>query len=305
LYKRKGDKLSSYFAEDDVIGISKTAFDEYCGSALYHEDMAQDLIPYPKALASNIKQSTELVAAEFRFGTKQDKVHYKSLDHNKNLNLWNGGFVATALMHHTHQTLDPSYVPTTPTKKSLFIEMQIFMYAVFEENLNTDNAKSLLSAYETTRDAQAIYKNLLQHVQISTAALLSGNALLNCFTSAVNPGIWRGTSNFFILNWKEKVMQYEELEVEEFPPRQTFRMLQNTVDDVAGLESFIHLSYLVVARGDAKLDFDAYIELLSSAWSMYDKAHATPRSGKRKVYSTSIGNHNAIDVNYDAHEYGI
>jgi hypothetical protein len=297
LYKRKGDELSSYLDEDDVIGISKIAFDEYCGSALYHEDMAQGLTPAPKASASNSIQSAELTAAEFRRGTKRDKSHYKSLDHDKYFNVWNRGFVATTFMHHTHQVLDPSYVPTTPTEKSLFKEMQIFMYAVFEEKLNTDKGKSLVSAYESTRDAQAIYKNLLKHAQNSTAALLSGNALLKYITSAVYPGNWRGTSYAFILHWKEQVMQYERLEVEEFPPKQKLRMLQNTVDDVAGLASVKQLSDQVVARGDAPLDFDAYIELLLSACSTYDKSHATTRSGQRNVYSTSIGNHNNIDDN--------
>jgi hypothetical protein len=77
-------------------------------------------------------------------------------------------------------------------------------------------------------------------------------------------------------------------------------MLQNTVDDVAGLAIVKKLSDQVVARGDAPLDVDAYIELLMSACSTYDKSHAIPRSGQPNVYSTSIGNHKSIDDNYEA-----
>lgn len=83
LYERKGDELSSYLDEDDVIGISKIAFDEYCGSALYDEDMAQGLTLASKASTSNNIQSAELTFAEFRRGTKRDKSYYKSHDHDK------------------------------------------------------------------------------------------------------------------------------------------------------------------------------------------------------------------------------
>ena len=34
------------------------------------------------------------------------------------------------------------------------------MYAVLEENLKTDKGRSLVSQYETTRDAQSIYYEL-------------------------------------------------------------------------------------------------------------------------------------------------
>jgi hypothetical protein len=44
----------------------------------------------------------------------------------------------------------------------------------------------------------------------------------------------------------------------------------------------------VVARGGANLGFEEYLELLLSACSIYDKMHATPRSGQRNVYATSV-----------------
>jgi hypothetical protein len=132
-----------------------------------------------------------------------------------------------------------------------------------------------VSAYECSRDAQAIYKNLLKHAQNSSAAVLSVNALLKYITSAVYSGNRRGTSYALILHWKEEVMQYERLNLEAFPPEQKLRMHQNTVDDDAVLASVKQLSDLVVALGDAPFDFDAYIDLLLSACSTYDKSPAT------------------------------
>ena len=78
-------------------------------------------------------------------------------------------------MHHTHLVLDEHYRPVNEDDKAVFHEIQTFMYAVFEEHLKTDKAKSLVSQYETTTDAQSIYRELKRHAQSSTAALLSGD----------------------------------------------------------------------------------------------------------------------------------
>jgi hypothetical protein len=62
--------------------------------------------------------------------------------------------------------------------------MQFFMYAVFEENLKSDKVKLLVKDYKTTRDAQAICAALKCHAKQSTAAHISGDALLKYITSA-------------------------------------------------------------------------------------------------------------------------
>ena len=287
LYNRKCIDLSSNLDEDDVINLTKTAFLSYCGSPEYHVDIAQGLVPSQKTTVPTTV-SGEFTAAEFRRGVKRDKTHYMELKDDKHFNTWNRGFVATAYMHHTDHILDENYKPATPTEIGLFREMQIFMYAVFEEKLKTDKGKSLVSEYESTRDAQSIYRELMKHAKSSTAAQLSGDTLLKYITSARYPGNWRGTSYAFVLHWKEQVTHYEKLEVESVPPKQKLRMLQNTIGDVADLASVKQQSDQVVARGGAALGFEEYLELLLSACSTYDKMHATPRSGQRNVYAASI-----------------
>jgi hypothetical protein len=45
----------------------------------------------------------------------------------------------------------------------VFKEIQTFMYAVLEDHLKTDKVKSLVSHYESTRNAQIIYRELKKH----------------------------------------------------------------------------------------------------------------------------------------------
>jgi hypothetical protein len=97
-----------------------------------------------------------------------------------------------------------NFIPTTNRVVCCLVRSKAT--AVFEEKLKTDKGKSLVSAYESTRDAQAIYKELTKHAKSSTAAQLSGDNLLKYITSARCPGNWRGTSYSFVLHWKEQVM---------------------------------------------------------------------------------------------------
>jgi hypothetical protein len=282
LYNNKCRDLSTTLDAEDVLQITKTHFNEYCGSPEYHTDLLEGLVKKPNV-------SDELTALEFRRGVKRDKSHYTDLKEDKHFNSWNRGFVATAFMHHTHLILEEAYIPKTPTEITLFSEMQTFMYAVFEEHLKTDTGKSLVSRYEMTRDAQSIYRELKKHAKSSTAAQLSGDTLLKYITSARYPGNWKGTSYAFVLHWKEQVAHYEKLELESVPPKQKLRMLQNTVGDVADLANVKQLSDQVVARGGKPLDFEGYLALLLSACSTYDKNHASTRQpGQRNVYEASI-----------------
>ena len=165
LYNKKCINIFSTLDEDDVLKMTKTEFNEYCGSPEYHNDLSTGLSPSTKSTVSTTATTNELTASEFRRGVKRDKSHYMELKEDKHFNSWNRGFVATAFMHHTQHVLDGDYKPVTATEISLFKEMQIFMYAVFEDKLKTDKGKSLVSNYESTRDAQRIYKELTKHTK--------------------------------------------------------------------------------------------------------------------------------------------
>jgi hypothetical protein len=74
-------------------------------------------------------------------------LRYPNLKDDKGFRIWNRSFVSKAKMHHTHLVLDETYVPKTDEEKVIFQEMKVFMYAIMEEHLKTDNGKSLVSKY--------------------------------------------------------------------------------------------------------------------------------------------------------------
>ena len=292
-YKRRSrDFCETLDASDTMSFITKAAFVRYMQSEDYHADLAAgDSTGKPNPSALGIPDGSKTVDAltvqEFRRGIKRDKTHYEDLKDDKYFNSWNRSFIATAHMHHTQTVLDETYVPKNDLEQAVFKEMQIFMYAVLEDHLKTDKGKSLVSHYETTRDAQSIYRDLLKHALNSTAAQLSGDTMLQYITTTRYPGSWRGTSYGFVLHWKEQILKYEKLELEPFGAKQKLRMLQNAVGDVGELSYVKQLGDQDIARGHAPLTYESYLELLLSACSTYDKKIGNVGKQKRAVYLAS------------------
>jgi hypothetical protein len=292
-YTRKRHELSTNLDEHDVMDFTNTQFKEYVGSPDYHADLAMSGAPpkpflLPRGNSAVATATDDLSALEIRKGVRRDKTHYTDLKDDKYFTTWNRGFVATAHMHHTHQVLDEAYVPRAETEVSVFKEQQTFMYAVLGEHLKTDIGKSLVSQFEATRDAQSIYKELKKHAMSSTAAQLSRDTLLQYITTTRFPGNWRGTAHGFALHSKEQVMKYEKLELEDFPPKQKLRMLQNAVGDITELAYVKQISDQDVARGNQPLAYEGYMELLLSACSTYDRKIVIPGKQKRAVYASAI-----------------
>jgi hypothetical protein len=179
-------------------------FNEYCRLDQYTEDVSTGGLsstsmakttPQPYSSQGNL-----LTVQEFRRGVKRDKEHYENLKDDKYFNSWNRGFVATARMHYTDLVMNEKYPTKNDDEKVVLKEMQIFMYAVFEEHLKTSKGKLLVSQYEETHDAQSIYRELKKYALSSTAVQLSGDTLLQYITTTRYPRNWGGTSYEFVLH---------------------------------------------------------------------------------------------------------
>ena len=108
---------------------------------------------------------------------------------------WNRSTTAQARAQDISNVLDPNYVPPNQEARDLFIEQQKFMYAVFEKTLLTDKGKALVRHYQTSYDAQAIYRELSAYAMLSTKATMTASALLSYITTTtLGVGKWKGTT---------------------------------------------------------------------------------------------------------------
>jgi hypothetical protein len=80
--------------------------------------------------------------------------------------------------------LDPAYAPLQVEDKLLFEEKQKYLYAMFEQKLQTDKGKALVREYEVTLDAQAVYAALLDHYTKWVKASLDQSQLMVYITTS-------------------------------------------------------------------------------------------------------------------------
>jgi hypothetical protein len=191
---------------------------------------------------------------------------------------------------------DPNFVPVTPEAIELFGEKQKFVFAVFDKILLTDKGKSLVRHYAKTSDAQKVFCDLSLYASSPTMANMEAEDLLKYITSIrFGDGMWKGTAHGFILNWQDKVRQYESIlpVKDHFTATVKCNMLENAVRDVIELHAVNSQAAHHQTNCGVALTYEKYVGLLSSAAQEYDKGVTrsvkTPSSGARRpVYYSEL-----------------
>ena len=77
--------------------------------------------------------------------------------------------VRVAKTHECNEVLDPTYTPgSEPEEQDLFEAKQTFMFSVFNANLQTDMGKAIVRRQLANTDAQAVWKELSEHMRTSS-----------------------------------------------------------------------------------------------------------------------------------------
>jgi hypothetical protein len=126
-------------------------------------------------------------------------------------NSWNTTTLAYAKARGLAEVFDPSFVvPATGTyKRHQYDWQQRQVYPIFLDKLKTDVGISITLKY-TNGDAHSIYKDLVKHYEASTAAQLTGDALLAYLTSAKFGEVhFDGGTVQFILHWQKQLLLFD------------------------------------------------------------------------------------------------
>jgi hypothetical protein len=86
--------------------------------------------------------------------------------------------MAQAFAQDVVNVFNPKYKPRGSEKKDLFTLQLYYVYAIFCSNLKTDYRRKLVWDYESSQNAQAIWKELSNDAEKSMVAQLNANDLL-------------------------------------------------------------------------------------------------------------------------------
>jgi hypothetical protein len=208
-------KLDGDAILEDWSNVTREDFNEYRASKMYLSARAG--LPNPNPTTAGAIASLPFVRprdplGEYRRGVRRDPNAFVSLKEDKQWDSWERSTVAQARAQDLLHVLDSTFVPATPEATELFVEKQKFVYAIFDKILLTDKGKSLVRQYASTFDAQKVFRDLTVYYNTSTmAARVASDLLTYIMSSKFGNGTWKGTAQGFILNWQDKVQQYESI----------------------------------------------------------------------------------------------
>jgi hypothetical protein len=254
----------------------------------------------PGAPGPNVNSQVTPKFTSFMRGVKRDKSHYKAFKLEWYWDDWNRRFRATAKTHDMMEVLDPTYVLTNTDDIALLEAKQTFMYSVFEEHLQTDIGKTLVRTHKLTSDAQKIYMELCSHMKnLASGTLAAANLLSEITNFWIHTARWTGSKRSFILNWKDKVREYNSVISKPQQLSSDFLkvLLQNMVPCVNSLNQLKMQEQFDITKGEKPVSFDAYMRLVTAACDlMDDSGYASSRSRPPR-----LANIHQIGQDHDAH----
>jgi hypothetical protein len=243
----------------------------------------------------------------FKKGIKRDPTYFPELRDGKYFDDWRRKTESQAVSQDVANVLNPDFVPGSTEERDLFQAQCRYLYSVFVQNIKTDAGKAIIREHEVDKDAQKVYKEILDHYLKSTKAMISSSELLAYITSAkLGNGLWKGNTESFILHWQNQVRLYEKQTEsgDHFSGTQKKIMLQNAVHPVAELRQVKTTADQHKTHTGHTLGYEEYVDLLISASQAYDKQHPSKPATRRQVYSHEIENssHDIFAFTHDVHD---
>ena len=231
----------------------------------------------------------------FKKGIKREITAYPSLKDERYFDGFKRSLFIVAKTHECSDVLDPTYTPgSEPEEQELFEAKQTFMFSVFNTNLQTDMGKTIVRRHLASTDAQAVWKELSEHMMTSSKGASEKRRLTQYVTNTVLDDNFKGTTEQFVLHFNEQFRQLEEIseDDERLPSSVKLTLLQTAVrsiNDLRIVETLDEFQSTTHGHGSStSLSFDTYYDLLINACVRYDKTKKANIGKRRNVYATNM-----------------
>ena len=226
---------------------------------------------------------------------KREITAYPSLKDERYFDGFKRSLFIVAKTHECSEVLDPNYTPgSEPEEEELFEAKQTFMFSVFNTNLQTDMGKTIVRRHLASTDAQAVWKELSEHMRTSSKGASEKRRPTQYVTNTVLDDNFIGTTEQFVLHFNEQFRQLEEIseDDERLPPSVKLTLLQTAVmsiNDLRIVETLDEFQSSSHGHGSSTpLSYDTYYDLLVNACVRYDKTKKANIGKRRNVYATNI-----------------
>ena len=218
---------------------------------------------YHSSTATEPRNNSSQKLFTFRKGIKREESSYPTLNDERYFDSFSRSLYITAKSHECEDVFDPEYSPSN-SEKELFEAKQVFMFSVLDIHLLTDMGKTIIRKYVHTTYAQSVWKDFLEHMKSSSKGASEMRSLTQYVTNTVLDDHYKGTTEQFVLHFKEQFRELEEIseESEHFPPQIKLQLLQNAVrpiNDLRIVETWDELQSITTGYGrSSSLKYQTY-----------------------------------------------
>ena len=279
--------ISIDLAEDeDWLTVTNVQFKEFWKSQLPSSTTATP-INSPRAhpnSRNNAPTSTTSLSSidtplaklfQFSKSMKPDENKFPKLMDNKHTEPFWRQFKAIAKHQNMSEVLDPTFVPDPAVQgaQQWFAKQQWFMYVVVSTCFCTPNTRSFVLEHDKDFDAQKVIAKFITFMKDSPRTQMEITRLTSYICNIHLDGSWKGTSEHFLLHYKEQLRLLDEL----VPPdeRMNARLrrlfLEKAVQDIPFLRNITNTDeYQRVLNHDISINYEQYFNLLLVASQRYD-----------------------------------
>ena len=168
------------------------------------------------------------------------------------------------------------------------------MFSVFNANLQTDMGKTIVRRHLTNTDAQAVWRELSEHMRTSSKGASEKRRLTQYVTNTVLDDNFKGTTEQFVHDFNEQFRQVDEIsdDSEKVPPTVKLTLHQTIVrstNDLRIVETLNEFQSTTHGHGSStSLSCQTYYDLLTNACVRYDKTKKANIGMRRNVYNSNI-----------------
>jgi hypothetical protein len=215
-------------------------------------------------------------AESFERGIKKDKEQYPEFTDEKNWYNFRCEVEATAATHNTIEVLDFAFTPNLadPDDIALFASKNQWMYSVLSAKLKTDTGMEIIRNHDLDRNAQLVWKELVDHHQNSQVGVYKKEELFrHLMNHKYDSNVWKGSISSFVINYNQKMREHDQLcKPGKIPSDYTkLTMLQDAVSTIPTLNDIKNKCNVSRAQGLPYPTLDAYIAIVKAAAQIQDK----------------------------------
>ena len=217
---------------------------------------------------------------QFRRGQKRDASVFMKLKHDSHFYAWKRHVTANLIAQDCGDVLSYKYVPHPHTVEGEVDRLKNdYVFAILTGTLDTPKGRSLLMAYEDSRDARAVWTALVEYYTQSTFAVVLSQQIMTWLTTMrLGIGKWTKTTHEFVLAFEEKVDLYNNMQRRpegRILDDQAMSMLQTAVSqqrELAQVQSQLETAHITTG---VQANYTMYRQLLLSACVKVDRMKAT------------------------------